>query len=664
MRDSLIAKSRLGSILVAFLALTMATVGFASPARADTVVDVNFQKLVFLKANIDTAKSTCAGLPATCGMADGDKVLWTNLITTDGVTVDALVTTNLERATVQTYGTGNAGVAGDFQVDLGITTADGFAAFTFQYFKSGTYDKTTDTGEVLELQNVQATGKDIDLSQYNSFVGASGYTVASNTFINPIIKTPSGSTWPADLKFQGRTGFGVNNVRDQATVSFAAVSSTTVLMGNAIAGADQYFALTWQFQSFSPSGMTSQGASTTISYDINGGTGTPPGSVSGVYGQVNGTVATGTGFNRPDYTFLGTWNTAPDGSGATYTAGNPLIMPSNGTVLYAMWGGNYSVSYVANGATEGTVPDTCSFTNVVTPTTCTIAGQGSLVRPGYAFMGWNTAANGSGTAYAAGDTYGLPSNLVLYAQWQAATLTVTVKSRGPQVGGGNVEELYNGVKVELSNDNGVTWTYKPSQTTTATGFVDFGAVDPNTTYKVRLTAPCDDQPVEIKDAVVTTGDYPMSYTLAATVPCQPVLSYNLALDTLQWTIPLDGGSRIRYYTYQYNTPARLASSQPWAIYARYWPATEGIEGEISVPFVTYGDPVKACPAKAAAPYAPAPYDFDPNCMRMLGTPAKGTTFAWRVGARNALDESGAFTPAPFNTVGWGIPSNTIETNRQ
>lgn len=47
----------------------------------------------------------------------------------------------------------------------------------------------------------------------------------------------------------------------------------------------------------------------------------------------------------------------------------------------------------------------------------------TFTRSGYTFSGWNTAAGGSGTAYASGQTVTPASNLLLYAQWskQAAS---------------------------------------------------------------------------------------------------------------------------------------------------------------------------------------------------------------------------------------------------
>ncbi len=50
--------------------------------------------------------------------------------------------------------------------------------------------------------------------------------------------------------------------------------------------------------------------------------------------------------------------------------------------------------------------------------TATVTGAGTLARAGFIFSGWNTAANGSGTARAAGSTFAMGNaNVTLYAQW-------------------------------------------------------------------------------------------------------------------------------------------------------------------------------------------------------------------------------------------------------
>ncbi len=76
----------------------------------------------------------------------------------------------------------------------------------------------------------------------------------------------------------------------------------------------------------------------------------------------------------------------------------------------------HSVTYDGNNATGGTVP--ASFTEYLTGQTVTVLGNtGNLVRTGYTFSGWNTAANGSGTDYAPGTTFTINNSLTLYAKW-------------------------------------------------------------------------------------------------------------------------------------------------------------------------------------------------------------------------------------------------------
>jgi uncharacterized repeat protein (TIGR02543 family) len=75
----------------------------------------------------------------------------------------------------------------------------------------------------------------------------------------------------------------------------------------------------------------------------------------------------------------------------------------------------YSVTYSANGADTGTAP---AAQTKVQGTSLTLAMKpGSLVRAGHIFAGWNTAADGTGTDYAAGETHNSDMALTLYAKW-------------------------------------------------------------------------------------------------------------------------------------------------------------------------------------------------------------------------------------------------------
>ena len=93
--------------------------------------------------------------------------------------------------------------------------------------------------------------------------------------------------------------------------------------------------------------------------------------------------------------------------------------------LYAQWTAlpNHTVTFNANGGT-GTMSN--QVANV--PTALTL---NAFTRAGYTFSGWNTAANGSGTAYANGATYSFAADVTLYAQWTALpNHTVTFNSNG------------------------------------------------------------------------------------------------------------------------------------------------------------------------------------------------------------------------------------------
>ena len=102
------------------------------------------------------------------------------------------------------------------------------------------------------------------------------------------------------------------------------------------------------------------------------------------------------------YVFDG-WNTAANGSGTSYSAGATLTIAAD-TVLYAQWSTapQYTLTYDGNGNTAGSPPSDPSSPYYSGTSATVLANSGNLVDTGYVFGGWNTAANGSGTAYAAG----------------------------------------------------------------------------------------------------------------------------------------------------------------------------------------------------------------------------------------------------------------------
>jgi hypothetical protein len=83
-----------------------------------------------------------------------------------------------------------------------------------------------------------------------------------------------------------------------------------------------------------------------------------------------------------------------------------------------------ALTYNRNGAPGGAVPVDASAYEVSDPVT--VQGNvGALVYSGYNFAGWNTAANGSGTARAPGDVFAIAADTTLYAVWSSATSLIT-----------------------------------------------------------------------------------------------------------------------------------------------------------------------------------------------------------------------------------------------
>jgi hypothetical protein len=82
------------------------------------------------------------------------------------------------------------------------------------------------------------------------------------------------------------------------------------------------------------------------------------------------------------------------------------------------------VTYDRNGATGGAVP--VDATVYAGGASVTVMGNvGALSYSGYNFGGWNTAANGSGTAYSPGDVFTITVSLTLYAIWASTVSLIT-----------------------------------------------------------------------------------------------------------------------------------------------------------------------------------------------------------------------------------------------
>ena len=82
--------------------------------------------------------------------------------------------------------------------------------------------------------------------------------------------------------------------------------------------------------------------------------------------------------------------------------------------------------------------------------TSTALTANSFTRTGYAFNGWNTAANGSGTSYSNNASVTLTSNTTLYAQWLAVP---TITSIGSSLPAFSSTQTYKGATITVKGTN-------------------------------------------------------------------------------------------------------------------------------------------------------------------------------------------------------------------
>lgn len=153
-----------------------------------------------------------------------------------------------------------------------------------------------------------------------------------------------------------------------------------------------------------------------LTYDGNGATGGKTDPQNGVTDQkVN---VRDNGFTRDGYTFV-TWNTQANCKGNAVKPNSEWTLRGSST-LYACWAGNaQTLTYHGNGATGGNTAAQSGKTGDELTT-----NANGFTRDGYTFVRWDTAKDGSGTAYGEGKNgvsqYVMkPAGNDLYAIWQA-----------------------------------------------------------------------------------------------------------------------------------------------------------------------------------------------------------------------------------------------------
>lgn len=219
-----------------------------------------------------------------------------------------------------------------------------------------------------------------------------------------------------------------NDQIDSTKVPKATVEEGEQFLGWVLANGNPFHASTRINRNYTLYAKVGSKTTYTLTYDANGGAGTVPTDSNNYAKGTYARVVSGSGLTRKDMIFLG-WSTDQKAVSPAYYPGGSVKIDGN-TTLYAVWGtptGKAAITYHSNfGSHEPRRSEDVWVNSKVKVDSYAATGLPS--RTGYEFTGWNTASDGNGTAYAAGDTVRLTaSGNDLYAQWEAKTYGYTVE---------------------------------------------------------------------------------------------------------------------------------------------------------------------------------------------------------------------------------------------
>ena len=333
---------------------------------------------------------------------------------------------------------------------------------------------------------------------HNGYTATSGTLPANVTGLmpgsTPTVSGNTGNVYVSPYTFAGWC---------TANISATAACSGTTYQGGAVLPAMAANVDLYAIWGFTVTYVANYPASTTD-------TGAVP-AAQAVAGRSTPAVSANTGYlTATGYKFLGWCSVAVAANasctGTLYPVASPGSLPSvtANVTLYADWATatTYSITYNANfpatTTDTGTVPST--QTGLVATTTALLsANTGTLAVVGYTFSGWNSLANGTGTAYAAtgATVFTIPaSNTTLYAVWTPSTYVLTLT----QVGSGGVTSTgapTSGSTIATTVAGSATQTYNYNTSvvltaTPATGYTFSGwtgaCVNATGTCTVAMTA--------------------------------------------------------------------------------------------------------------------------------------------------------------------------------
>ena len=188
-----------------------------------------------------------------------------------------------------------------------------------------------------------------------------------------------------------------------------------------------------------------------LTYDGNGATG---GKTDPQPGKTDEKInVRDNGFTRDGYMFV-TWNTQADCKGNAVKPNSEWTLRGSST-LYACWAGTaQTLAYHGNGATGGNTAVQSGKTGDELTT-----NANGFTRDGYTFVRWDTAKDGSGTAYGEGKNgvsqYVMkPAGNDLYAIWKANPATIQYRNDWPNTTGSTPDTTGNTGDTVTISQNG------------------------------------------------------------------------------------------------------------------------------------------------------------------------------------------------------------------
>jgi uncharacterized repeat protein (TIGR02543 family) len=327
-------------------------------------------------------------------------------------------------------GTGTSYAVSSSQTFTGHTTV--YAKWTYTI----TYDKNTASSGSVPAATIGVKGQPITMATNSGSLALTGYSfagwnaTAAGTGIS--YATGSSQTFTGHTTVYAKWTYMITY--DKNTASSGSVPAVTVgVKGQPVTmatnsgslGLTNYDFAGWNASAAGTGADYATGSSQTftghttvyakwtytVTYDQNDATsGMVPMATVGVKGQPV-TMAANTGtLALTDYDFAG-WNSTAAGTGTSYAVSSSQTFTGH-TTVYVKW--TYTVTYDVNGGSGAVAPS--DVVRVRGESVVLADMPVGLVRAGYRFVGWNTAADGSGVTFATGVTYP-GGNVDLFARW-------------------------------------------------------------------------------------------------------------------------------------------------------------------------------------------------------------------------------------------------------